>query len=524
MPLSRRELLALSVTGLLSASSRAQSLAAFGWPTPRAGLDVPPDFDPDIEIVLTAAPAEVQLRPGRPTTVWRFTGALIKGPASALTAHADSYLGPTLRFTRGQKVRIRFRNALSEPSIVHWHGLDVPEIADGHPHKAIEPGAEYLYEFTVENRAGTYWYHPHPHERTGPQVNMGLAGLLIVHDADERAVALPSGEEELLCVLQDRAFDEANQLRYAANMMEREMGFTGDVMMVNGKPNTEWSLATRAYRVRVLNGSNARIYKLAWSDATPMTVLGTDGGLLEQPLEKRVVTLAPGQRVELWLDLTSRAVGSSLSLRSEAFPISDAGLDMGGGGGMGMGMGGMGGMRSGNSAVPLGAAVTLLGITVARREVSTVRLPARLVSYDKTWQSVANATVRSVPLTFRRMVWFMGGRAFDMHEVADDETVKADSTHVWEFTNAGGPMGMQMAHPIHLHGRQFRVLGRTGGAATNALREGLVDAGWTDTVLVLPGETVRIQVRFTTHPGTYLYHCHILEHEDMGMMRNFKVV
>ncbi|MFN0099767.1 MAG: multicopper oxidase family protein [Gemmatimonadaceae bacterium] len=524
MTLSRRELLALGLTGLFGAAASARSLHAFGWPAGRSTPHALPDFDPDVDIVLTAAPAEVQLRPGRATAVWQFSGTLLKGPASALTTYADSYLGPTLRFTRGQKVRIRFRNALAEPSIVHWHGLDVPEVADGHPHRAIAVGAEYLYEFTVENRAGTYWYHPHPHERTGPQVNMGLVGLLIVSDPDERALALPSGDDELLCVLQDRAFDDANQFLYAANMMEREMGFTGDVMLVNGRPDAQWSLATRAYRVRVLNGSNARIYKLAWSDGTPMTLLGSDGGLLERPVEQRAVTLAPGQRVELWLDLSARAVGSTLALRSEAFPIADAGLDMGGGG-MGMGgMGGMGGMRARDGAVPLGAALTLLRLTVARREESTARLPARLATYDRTWQHVADAPVRPVPLTFRRMVWFMGGRAFDMHEVAEDETVQADSTHVWEFTNAGGPMGMQMAHPIHLHGRQFRVLGRTGGAASNALREGLVDAGWMDTVLVLPGETVRIQVRFTSHAGTYLYHCHILEHEDMGMMRNFKVV
>jgi FtsP/CotA-like multicopper oxidase with cupredoxin domain len=137
---------------------------------------------------------------------------------------------------------------------------------------------------------------------------------------------------------------------------------------------------------------------------------------------------------------------------------------------------------------------------------------------------VADAPRRQVPLTFRRMVWFMGGRSFDMHETAPDETVPAGATQVWSYENAGGPMGMQMAHPIHMHGRQFRVIARTGGKADNALREGLVDGGWMDTVLVLPGETVSVQVTFTSHPGTYLYHCHILEHEDMGMMRNFRVV
>jgi FtsP/CotA-like multicopper oxidase with cupredoxin domain len=121
------------------------------------------------------------------------------------------------------------------------------------------------------------------------------------------------------------------------------------------------------------------------------------------------------------------------------------------------------------------------------------------------------------------MEWSLGGRTFSMDGVAPDETVTAGSTHVWEFVNVENGMGMQAAHPIHLHGRQFRVVERAGGRAASTLRGGVVDAGWKDTVLVLPGERVRVQVTFTRHPGLYLYHCHILEHEDMGMMRNFRV-
>jgi FtsP/CotA-like multicopper oxidase with cupredoxin domain len=132
--------------------------------------------------------------------------------------------------------------------------------------------------------------------------------------------------------------------------------------------------------------------------------------------------------------------------------------------------------------------------------------------------------IRRVTLSFQRMQWLLGGRTFGMNDVAPEETVAAGSTRLWDLVNQPNPMGMDAAHPIHLHGRQFRVVSRTGGRATNALRAGIVDSGWTDTVLVLPGETVRLQVTFTRHPGMYLYHCHILEHEDMGMMRNFRVV
>lgn len=516
MTYTRREVISFGAMAVATAATaRVQ-----GWS----------QFTPDVELELTAQTGRAQILPGRPTDVWQFTGRVIKGPSSVLAPVEGSYLGPTIRLARGQKVRIRFANRLPDPSIVHWHGLDVPEAADGHPRFAVDGGKDYVYEFEVTNRAGTYWYHPHPHMQTGPQVYSGLAGMLIVTDAEEAALSLPSGATELLAVIQDRKFDASNQLVYSTTMMDMETGFLGNRVLVNGQAAPQWSLATRAYRIRILNGSNARLYKLAWSDGTPMTVLGTDGGLLEQPHTQQYVTLAPAQRVDLWLDLSQRALDTRIELQSAAFPLTDGGLDMSGMGGMGR-MGGMGGMGGGRGAamagtsLPLGAPISLATLTVARREKGLSAPPARLSTFDRSWQPAPGVPVRQAPLTFRMMEWFMAGRAFgEMMEVASDETVKAGSTQIWEFVNAGGPMGMQMAHPIHIHGRQFRVLGRSGGAPGNSLREGLVDGGWTDTVLVLPNETVRLQVPFTSHAGLYLYHCHILEHEDMGMMRNFKVI
>lgn len=512
---TRREMVSLSAMALATTAARLH-----GWT----------QFTPDVEIELTAQPAHAQILPARPTDVWQFTGRVIKGPASTLQPIPGSYLGPTIHLRRGQRVRITFANRLPDPSIVHWHGLDVPEAADGHPRLAVDGGKNYVYDFDVTNRAGTYWYHPHPHMQTGPQVYSGLAGMLIVSDDEEAALALPSGSTELLAVIQDRRFDAANQLVYSTTMMDMETGFLGNRVLVNGQAAPTWSLATRAYRVRVLNGSNARVYKLAWSDGTPMTVLGTDGGLLERPLTQRFVTLAPAQRVDLWLDLSQRTTNTRIQLQSAAFELTDAGLNMGGmmgGGGMG-GRGGMGAGRGGAMAsgtLALGAPISLLTVSIDRREKGPATLPTRLSTFDRSWLPVSEAPVRQIPITFRMMEWFLAGRSFgEMTEVAADETVRAGSTHIWEFVNAGGPMGVQMAHPIHIHGHQFRVLSRAGGKADNTLREGLVDGGWTDTALVLPNETVRLQVPFTTHPGLYLYHCHILEHEDMGMMRNFKVV
>jgi FtsP/CotA-like multicopper oxidase with cupredoxin domain len=424
---------------------------------------------------------------------------------------ADSYLGPTLRFRRGQRVRIRFANGLPEPSIVHWHGLDVPEAADGHPHRVVGPGAEYLYEFQVINRAGTYWYHPHPHERTGVQVYRGLAGLVVVSDEEESVLGLPSGDAELFAVLQDRRIDAANQFMYlAGGMMDRMHGFAGDRFLVNGRETPVTNVASRPYRLRLLNGSSSRVYKLAWSDGTPITVLGGQGGLLEHPRRQRYLTLAPAQRADVFIDLSGRAVGSSVVLQSVAYPPADVDRTAG--------------MMGGRA----GADVALMSLRVDRRETVSYRLPERLATYDRSWAPDAAAPVRDLPISFQRGQWFLDGRTFDMTATTPAEEVRAGSTHVWEISNLSGMMGLPMAHPLHLHGRQFRVLsretmpGRPVGSAS--IREGLVDDGWQDTVLVLPDERVRIQVTFTAYRGLYLYHCHILEHEDMGMMRNFTVI
>lgn len=490
--------------------------------------------EPDVELQLTAAPDEVSVLPGAPTRVWRFTGRVLKGPASAIETIPGSYLGPVLRLRRHQRVRIRFRNEVGEPSIVHWHGLDVPELADGHPRLAVKSGGEYVYDFELNNRAGTYWFHPHPHMRTGAQVYQGLAGLLLVSDEEERALGLPSGAQELLCVLQDRQFDTKNQLVYLASpagggpgrgrgmgggmgrggmgggmtgMMPATNGWLGDQVLVNGRPQPVTEVDRRSYRLRLLNGSNARFYKVGWSDGSPFTVIGGDGGLLERVGARRALTLAPGQRADVLLDLSDRAAGTELQLRSLPFPAEAVGRV---------------GMMGERPSLPQGAPISLMTLRVSSRTGSRVRLPEPLSTPPSEWRLLADAPVRRVPLTFMHMNWLLGGRTFDLADVAPEETVAPGSTHVWEFVNEVNPMGMVMAHPMHLHGPQFRVVSRSGAPA-NALSEGINDSPATDTVLVLPGETVRVQVTFSKYPGLYLYHCHILEHEDMGMMRNFRV-
>ena len=508
----RRDLLRLlGLSAVASATGSARALAsglvaAQGQRPARAGAA------PDVELALTAAPGEVQILPGEPTRVWRFDARLLAGPADTLRPIPGSYLGPVIKLRRGQTVRVRFRNQLAEDSIVHWHGLDVPQEADGHPRLAIGHGHEYVYDFEVTNRAGTYWYHPHPHMRTGAQVYQGLAGLIVVEDPEEAKLGLPSGDAEHLCVIQDRQFDGRNQLVFhGAGMMEMMNGFLGDRILVNGAPSPTQEVDAGWHRIRLLNGSNARIYKLAWSRPVPMSLIGGDGGLLERPVTRTVVTLAPAQRVDLLVDLSGVPSGTSVHLESLEYPEADAGIV------------GMMGMRGrGQAGARNGAPLRVMTLRLRARKGPAYRLPDRLSTFDASWHDSAAGPARVIPLTFMRMQWLLGGRTFEMLDVAPEETVAAGSTHVWEFRNQPNPMGMQAAHPMHIHGPQFRILSRTGGGL-NALREGISDAGWQDTVLVLPGEAVRVQVRFTRHPGLYLYHCHILEHEDMGMMRNFRV-
>src|SRR5688572_4633970 len=402
-----------------SASSRPAELSA--QTTPSAG------FAADVDLLLTAAPDEVVVLPGGPTRVWRFTGRLIKGPADTLQTIPGSYLGPVIRLRRGQRVRVRIANQLPESSVVHWHGLDVPERADGHPRLAIDQGREYIVEFEVTNRAGTYWYHPHPHMRTGAQVYQGLAGLLIVRDAEEDALALPSGDAELLCVLQDRRFDAQNQLVFhSGNMMEMMNGFLGDRVLVNGQVQPTFDVDAAWHRVRLLNGSNARIYKLAWSHGAPMIVIGADGGLLERPLRQPVLTLAAGQRADLLVDLSGLAASTEIHLESQTFAEADAGvIEM-----MGMMGGRMRGPMGARSQVPNGAPLRAMTLRTRARTGPAFRVPERLSSFDATWPARGGAPVRRVPLLFQRMEWSLGGRTFGMSEVAPEETVAAGSTHV----------------------------------------------------------------------------------------------
>ncbi len=279
------------------------------------------------------------------------------------------------------------------------------------------------------------------------------------------------------------------------------VGFLGDQIFVNGKPQMELPVATRPYRLRILNGSNARIYKLGWQDGRPLIVIGTDGGLLEAPLSRDYVSLAPGQRVDLWADFSQDALGSRLWLQNF------------------------------EDSTPGSADFSLLSVLVDREADSTLPLPQKLSTPN--YLSEGQALNYTEPRTFELamgmgMQWTINSRTFEMEKVARDERVKLGDIEEWRFRNpASGNMGILFPHPMHIHGLQFQIVERIVAdryrPTWSTVSAGFVDEGWHDTVLVMPGEEVRLLMKFEDYEGLYLYHCHNLEHEDMGMMRNYRV-
>jgi FtsP/CotA-like multicopper oxidase with cupredoxin domain len=531
---SRRHFLKQTGIGLLAfASAPNWLLAAEGL----HGMPVLPprkasaNFKPDVEIELSCQNADASILTGKTTRVQKYSAKLLNGPQQTVSELPGSFLGPTIRLQKGQKVRIHLHNLLDEDTITHWHGLHVPAEVDGHPMTVIGHGETFVYEFEVVNRACMAIYHPHPHEATAKQVYHGLAGAIIVNDAEETALGLPSGEYEIPIVIQDRLFDTQNQLIYAPNMHSKMFGFYGNRILVNGHPELKIDVANRTYRLRFLNGSTARIYKLAWDDGTPITVLGVDGGLLEEPENKPYVMLAPGERLDLWVDFSGRSIGSEVVMRS--LPFSGALPHMG-----------MGMMGHHAFGLPMGSDYPIFTAHIAKKVSDSPKLPTKLAKLPTYKISATHNPNKPVPITISEghMSMLLNGRPYAYNDVQDRERIPFNTIQLMEISHehgmghrgmgrGHGGMGMggmmAMAHPIHLHGQQFQIVSRSIESANESdyatVNQGFINSGLKDTVLVMPGETVRIIKPFQDYKGLFMFHCHNLEHEDMGMMRDFLV-
>ena len=421
-------------------------------------------------------------------------------------------LPPVIKARRGTQMTFNVDNNLAEETTIHWHGFKIPAAQDGGPDMPIAAGGSRTYSFTLVQPGAPLWFHPHAHGTTATQVYNGLAGAFIVTDdiTDnlERNNQLPSGAQDIALLLQDRRFAADNgagerTLIYQAGggMMGGMLGMLGDRILVNGVEMPGLDVATRQYRFRIYNGSNARTYDVALSDGANFTVVGTDGGLLNTPVVTDHIMLSAGERAEIVVDFSNYSVGDDVMLVSRAFS---------GGGTMG-------------GALANGAAFDIMQFQVAAQAIDDVTLYTNLPATAEinTRLSTANATAtRSFEMSVQMimgvgMQFLINGRLFDMNRV--DEVVAAGATEVWTITNVS-TMGA-MAHPFHAHAIQWQVLDRDGVPASG------VDLGWKDTVLVQPNEVVRIIGRFdpVVNVGKYMYHCHILEHEEAGMMGIFEI-
>ncbi len=416
-----------------------------------------------VEVTLTAAPTRLSLVPGAPTEIFAYNG---------------QFPGPTLEFREGDRVTVHFRNALPEPTTIHWHGLHLPFTSDGSPFHPVAPGETYDYVFTIRpGTAGTYWYHPHPHHRTGYQIAKGLYGAVIVRASDDPLRGIP----EKLIVISDNRFGADNSIDLPASLspagiVDRENGREGDIVFVNGKVMPTISIrAGEVQRWRVINASAARVYRLSLPGHKLLHV-GSDGGLFERAVEVDEIVVANAERVELLV----RGMGAP-------------------------------GERTALQALPYDRYIPqtrphtwnrtreLLTVQYTKRRPITVAPLPDVLRPVPALDTTQSSATRLMVLT----QGMINGQMMDHSRV--DVAAKLGATEIWEIENLVG-----MDHPFHLHGFQFQVLDRNG--APEPFR------AWKDVVNVPKHGSARFIVRYANFPGKWMFHCHILDHEDHGMM------
>lgn len=487
----------LAGCGALPGQTGEQLASALPLPEPfRVPLPVPPVARPVApgRYLITQRVAEVEILPGVRTPVLGYDGI---------------FPGPTIESRRGQAIVVRHRNELPVPTAVHLHGGHTPPEHDGWPLDLVLPvgdrsgwtghhgmtgdtsAGERDYAYPMDQRAATLWYHDHRMDFTGPAVYRGLAGFHLVRDDVEDALPLPGGERELPLMICDRSFAADGTFAYPG--IDRAMrsvpgveaewteGVLGDVVLVNGAPWPEHEVDAARHRLRILNASGARRYRLALTvpggPDLPMTQIGSDGGLLAAPVVHDAIEVAPGERFDVVVDFSAVPVGTEVTM---------------------------------TNALGTGRTRDVLRFRVVRAATDDSAVPAVLSDVEPPVVP-AGAPLRRFDFTrgARHTDWRINGRRFDPH--VDEAVSRLGEMEVWRFVS-------DVHHPVHVHLDPFRVLRR------GARGPGPFDGGWKDTVDVRPGEVVDVAVRFTDHRGRYVMHCHNLEHEDMAMMATVRTV
>ncbi|WP_278808180.1 multicopper oxidase CueO [Obesumbacterium proteus] len=533
----------IKLTAMLGASSALPFWSRAAFAADHPALPIPALLTPDAagKIALNVQTGSMKWKAGMQTPTWGINGPL---------------LGPAMRLQRGKDVAINVTNALPEATTMHWHGMEIPGTSDGGPQAVIEPGKMWTAEFKVDQPATTAWFHPHTHGLTGRQVAMGLGGLIIIDDDESTKLPLPKewGVDDVPVILQDKRLDAKGNIDYQLDIMTAAVGWFGDMMLTNGTVYPQ-HLAPRGWlRLRFLNGCNARSLNLATSDGRPLYVVGSDGGLLGEPVKLTELPILMGERFEVLVDtrdgkafdiitLPVKQMGMTLPPFDRALPVlhiqptlksneaklpdalvnmpavpaadnaktrwlqlmMDPQLDM-----MGMqmmmqryGMASMAGMDMkghGNMA----------GMDHGQMQGQMTHGQMGHGKMNHGGMEQGNQMASGYDFMHGNKI---NGIAFDMAKPMFD--VKRGTYEKWTISGEGD----MMLHPFHIHGTQFRILSENGKPPA-AHR-----SGWKDTVRV-EGWRSEVLVKFdheAPKERAYMAHCHLLEHEDTGMMMSFTV-
>ena len=479
---------------------------------------------------------------GKTATTWGYNGNL---------------LGPAVKLNKGQSVNVDIHNQLAEETTLHWHGLEIPGEVDGGPQGIIPAGGKRSVTFTPDQRAATCWFHPHQHGKTGHQVAMGLAGLVLIEDEEIRKLMLPKqwGIDDVPVIIQDKQFSADGQVDYQLDIMTAAVGWFGDTLLTNGAIYPQHAAPRGWLRLRLLNGCNARSLNIAASDNRPLYVIASDGGLLAEPVKVTQLPMLMGERFEVLVDVSDGKAFDLVTL-----PVSQMGM----------------------AIAPFDKPHPVMRVQPLLITASGT-LPDTLTSMPSL-PSLEGLTVRKLQLSMDPMLDMMGmqmlmkkfggqamagmdhgkmmghmnndnmdhgnmnhgnmnhgemgnmqhgnmgnmkhGGSFDFHN-ANRINGQAFDMNKPMFAAAKGQherwvisgQGDMMLHPFHIHGTQFRILSENGKAPA-AHR-----AGWKDTVRV-EGGVSEVLVKFdhdAPKEHAYMAHCHLLEHEDTGMMLGFTV-
>lgn len=465
--------------GMTSVTSPASTPFVRPLPIP-AVLTPYPQIDPQTGVVTDCY--DIETRQG--------FAEVLPGYVTPILGYDGTFPGPAIRARRGTPTLLRVHNALAENMVVHLHGGHIPVESDGHAMDYILPGAFREYAYPNNQNAATLWYHDHTMDLTGPHVWQGLAGLYILDDDVDAALPLPRHQYDVPLVIQDRAFNADGTFNYTLTNMSLRHGMQGDVAVVNGVAQPYFRVATRKYRFRILNGTNARLLQLALSNGQAFVQIGSDGGLLQAPVTRGNLLLSPGERVEVVVDFGKARVGAQIVLRNT--------------------------LGSGRTA-------DIMRFDVVRKESDSSSVPSFLRSVPRIPATEAVRT-RQFVLGMTMDGWFtINGQPYDHMRV--DAAPALGTTEIWEFVN---PMGMW--HCMHAHAVMWQILDRNG------VPPPAWEAGWKDTWYMPGNSRVRVIARFEDyacpppmgmhedHLRNYMIHCHILEHEDHGMMAQFKVL